>query len=194
VEAHLLASFDHPNILKIRGWAMNGVASFAQGCRHDSFFLLLDPLQESLDQRLVKWKEDRQKLHGSSSSSLMLSPESSPVRLRPKQDGFWSRWAATSLHPQQQHLHQEQQEQLQQEFIDEPRLFAEKIRICQEISSALAYLHSRDVIYRDLKPNNIGFHKDGRVQLFDFGLSRELPSAGNLTDPFVMSGKVCYLR
>lgn len=185
IEAHLLASFNHPNIIAIRGWAANGVASFALGCRHDSFFLLLDPLKESLDQRLAAWKEERLRLHGA-------TPSSSAV-LRPRLDGFWSRWAASSLSPQQQHLHQEQ-EIIQQEFIDEPNLYAEKLRICTEIASALSYLHSLHVIYRDLKPNNIGFLSDGRVQLFDFGLSRELPSAGNLHEPFIMSGKVGTLR
>ncbi|GKZ00297.1 hypothetical protein MPSEU_000982600 [Mayamaea pseudoterrestris] len=194
VEAHLLASFDHPHIISIRGWAANGVASFCSGCRHDSFFLLLDPLEESLDQRLSRWKEERLVLHGngsssSSSTSLTVSP------LRPRQDGFWSRWAASSLHPQLQHVHNEQQELLEQEFIDDPELYSDKLRICAEIASALAYLHSLHVIYRDLKPNNIGFLSDGRVQLFDFGLSRELPSAtSNLSDSFNMSGKVGTLR
>lgn len=28
VEAHMLASFSHPNILRIRGWAFNGISSF----------------------------------------------------------------------------------------------------------------------------------------------------------------------
>lgn len=31
------------------------------------------------------------------------------------------------------------------------------------------------IIYRDLKPDNIGFDVRGDVKLFDFGLSRELP-------------------
>jgi serine/threonine protein kinase len=43
-----------------------------------------------------------------------------------------------------------------------------------------------------LKPNNIGFIGN-TVQLFDFGLSRELPSL-DTTVPFAMSGKVGTLR
>jgi serine/threonine protein kinase len=43
-----------------------------------------------------------------------------------------------------------------------------------------------------LKPNNIGFIGN-TVQLFDFGLSRELPSL-DTTAPFAMSGKVGTLR
>jgi serine/threonine protein kinase len=72
------------------------------------------------------------------------------------------------------------------------KMHLEKIGVCVEIASGLAYLHEQGVIFRDLKPNNIGF-LNGRVQLFDFGLSRELPSL-NLQEPFEMSGKVGTLR
>jgi serine/threonine protein kinase len=43
-----------------------------------------------------------------------------------------------------------------------------------------------------LKPNNIGFIGD-TVQIFDFGLSRELPAL-DTSVPFAMSGKVGTLR
>jgi len=74
----------------------------------------------------------------------------------------------------------------------EQRVYLEKLGVCHEIASALKYLHDHGVIFRDLKPNNIGF-LNGRVQLFDFGLSRELPKH-DLKTPFEMSGKVGTLR
>jgi len=63
----------------------------------------------------------------------------------------------------------------------------EQLTICRQIASALAYIHSRNVVYRDLKPQNIGFARMGQdseddvvVKLMDFGLARELPFSGSL--------------
>ena len=42
-----------------------------------------------------------------------------------------------------------------------------------EIVLALEALHARDIIYRDLKPDNVVVGQDGHIMLTDFGLSRE---------------------
>jgi len=67
----------------------------------------------------------------------------------------------------------------------------EQLTICKQVASALAYIHSKNVVYRDLKPQNIGFARevdnsgqdsqcDVTVKLMDFGLARELPSDGTI--------------
>jgi len=42
-----------------------------------------------------------------------------------------------------------------------------------ELVLAVEYLHSKDVVYRDMKPENILIDSKGHVKLADFGLSKE---------------------
>ncbi|GAX24571.1 hypothetical protein FisN_4Hh090 [Fistulifera solaris] len=135
VEGHMLASLSHPNLIKLHGWAANGVASFAQGY-HDSFFLLLDPLEETLEDRIETWKQIRQ----------------------------------FGTVAQRQEMYTQQR------------------RACEQIASVLSYLHDNGIIYRDLKPSNLGFCRK-QIKLYDLGLSRELPYL-DTRQPFQMSGRV----
>jgi serine/threonine protein kinase len=144
-EAFILSCFDHPNIIKLRGLSEDGISSFgsdtAKGEEEDhrvasacvgsppssSFFLIMDVLEETLDQRIERWK----------------------TIARPRS-------------------------------LTETRQRAiEKLSLCQQLANVLEYIHSKGVVYRDLKPQNIGFsEKEGGIlKLFDFGLSRELPDS-----------------
>ena len=40
-----------------------------------------------------------------------------------------------------------------------------------EVILAIEYLHSIDVLYRDLKPENVLIAHDGHIKLADYGLS-----------------------
>lgn len=62
------------------------------------------------------------------------------------------------------------------------------------VAEGLAYIHSRHIIFRDLKPQNIGFDEaNNRVMIFDFGLAREADSLGNLRQMTGNAGTPRYM-
>jgi len=67
------------------------------------------------------------------------------------------------------------------EFLDYPTLqevlvkkrfsLQESLHTAEHIASAVAHAHSKGVIHRDLKPNNIASLPGGEIKLFDFGIA-----------------------
>jgi len=55
---------------------------------------------------------------------------------------------------------------------DEQLPLVDRLRIVEEVCSALAYAHRHNVVHRDVKPANIFVQPDGRVKLLDFGIAR----------------------
>lgn len=65
----------------------------------------------------------------------------------------------------------------------EGRFKEDRVRFyAAEIASAIAHLHSLEIIYRDMKPENILLTSEGHVVITDFGLSKEIdPEEGTHT-------------
>lgn len=60
---------------------------------------------------------------------------------------------------------------------EDPNVIANQIKIFSEIASAMQYIHSKKIIHRDIKPNNIfTIKKEDEIctKLGDFGLAREI--------------------
>ena len=68
-------------------------------------------------------------------------------------------------------------------------LFLQQLLVAVDVASALRHLHSLDICFRDLKPDNVGFDFEGRVKIFDFGLAKELdPQQKRSAGAYAMSG------
>ena len=65
---------------------------------------------------------------------------------------------------------------------DAPLPFHTQVNIACDIAQALAYLHSHEVIHRDLSSNNVLLIGNSRAKVTDFGMSK-LSDAGHLTTP-----------
>ena len=69
--------------------------------------------------------------------------------------------------------------------IDEARFYA------AEIVSAISFLHSKAVVYRDLKPENVLIDSEGHLNLTDFGLAKRNVTSSSGAATFV--GSPVYL-
>jgi len=72
---------------------------------------------------------------------------------------------------------------------------AEACRVLRDVASALAFLHARGLIHRDLKPRNVRATASGVVKLIDFGVltavgaTTELAGTPNYTAPESVYGQ-----
>jgi serine/threonine protein kinase len=149
LEAAYLSSLDHPNVLKIHGISAYGPKGYLRG-RHDSFFLILERLSETLKDRMEVWRKYDKVLRSG-----------------------WFRHIKTRKKKINTFL-------------------IERLKVAMNIASGLSYLHSNGLIFRDLKPANIGFDFDNQVKIFDFGLCGKLPAESSCDFEFTykMSGGI----
>jgi len=73
----------------------------------------------------------------------------------------------------------------------EGRFNLERVRFyIAELLLALEYLHQHDIVYRDIKTENILLNADGHIVLTDFGLSKEMATTGRTS---TLCGTPVYL-
>lgn len=68
------------------------------------------------------------------------------------------------------------------------QLFQVRLKAAIDVGSAVKYLHERRILFRDLKPANVGFDADGTLKLFDFGLAVEIPYHEDPDTTFKLAG------
>src|SRR5690606_8263394 len=69
---------------------------------------------------------------------------------------------------------------------------SETENILRQIVSALAYLHKKEIIHRDIKPQNFKITADGTVKMLDFGIAKHKYSP-KLTQLGFVVGTIEYL-
>ena len=69
---------------------------------------------------------------------------------------------------------------------------AETENIIRQIVSALSYLHSKEIMHRDIKPQNFKVQPDGTVKMLDFGIAKNKNSP-KLTQAGFVVGTMDYL-
>lgn len=66
------------------------------------------------------------------------------------------------------------------------------IEIGARIARAVAAAHAKDLVHRDIKPQNVLVGPDGRMKVADFGIARAVSAAG-MTAPGIVMGTVHYV-
>jgi serine/threonine-protein kinase len=71
----------------------------------------------------------------------------------------------------------------------------DKLRIIEQVCSALAYAHRSQVVHRDVKPANVIVRPDGIAKLLDFGIARQESNVADMgrTEPGGVIGTVPYM-
>lgn len=118
-ETAILANLDHENIIALRGIQKGNMLELL---KDGSFFIALDPLAETLEDRIQRWRK----------------------------------------------------KSILQKFSGRKAEITRRIKdVALGIAKGIEYLHSKGVIYRDLKPANVGFDiVNDKIKIFDFGLAR----------------------
>ena len=74
-----------------------------------------------------------------------------------------------------------------------PLAYFAEVNICHDIALAVAYLHSNNIIHRDLSSNNVLVMTKSRAKVTDFGMSKLAGAAPTMTPLTMCPGTLAYM-
>lgn len=67
------------------------------------------------------------------------------------------------------------------------------VEAIKQVAGALGFAHSKGIVHRDVKPDNIMFREDGSAVLTDFGIARSTDSSTKMTSTGTVVGTPHYM-
>lgn len=215
-EGNILATLRHSNVIRIHACSSKyGVGAYLNGY-HDSYFLVLERLERTLTDRIQEWRKRHKELYEADEVEGRYDPSTALVTMtKPSSVRNWKeKFSALKRSKSSDDLVLEisdrtnatqalsdagsdyDDDECTRVMIEKTKLLAERLDVAQQLADAIAYLHSQNVIHRDLKPDNIGFDIHGELKVFDFDIARVCPASENNTrvgkneQTFLMTQKV----
>jgi len=199
-EGNILSTLNHSNIIRIHAVSSKyGVGAYLNGY-HDSYFLVLERLERTLSDRIQEWQSRHKSLYEAAELDGSYDPETALVTTRmPSKSNSWKKKIRSSFQKGSDDLALEISDrtnatqalsELGSDYDDDSytktalaktELLAERLDVTQQLADAIAYLHSQNVLHRDLKPDNIGFDINGDLKVFDFDIARVCPTSEDVS-------------
>jgi serine/threonine protein kinase len=211
-EAMLLASLSHENIIKIRGVSAGSLAEAFASDEKRGYFLVLDQVQCTLDGWMKAWRERhdamRQDMGFGNSAVNGTHVAGSTCRWSGADTGASASHSGNGrglLRRMSSRLSSSNGRRSSVGSINtsnvdlvtaEREFLAQRLDVALGIAQGLEYLHRHRIIYRDIKPANIGIDFNHQVKLLDFGIAREIEAdwVGSDDDRYCLTAMTGTLR
>lgn len=198
-EAKLLQSLSHENIIAIRGVSAGSLAEAFTSDKKRGYFIVLDQVQCTLDGRMKSWRERQDLMRLNTDHGNLVAAGSATCTDNSRASGS----GPGLLHRMSSRLalrcRQSSSGSAETGKVDlvtaEREFLAQRLDVALGIARGLEYLHRHRVIYRDIKPANIGIDFHGAVKILDFGIAREIePDCVGSDDRYRLTAMAGTLR